>query len=100
MTAKAREESCLCHSNYCFKPFVTNNSAVNYLLESFATNSPNSSSTDAKGNLNSDSFRYTDPSEIQFFQTLSYNTAPLKIVTDSTVREVAQLMSRLVLPVH
>jgi CBS domain-containing protein len=74
---------------------------MNYLLESFATNSPNSSSTDAKGNLNSDSFRYTDQqSEIQFFQTLSYNTAPLKIVTDSTVREVAQLMSRLVLPVH
>jgi CBS domain-containing protein len=35
----------------------------------------------------SDSFRYTDQqSEIQFFQTLSYNTAPLKIVTDSTVR--------------
>jgi CBS domain-containing protein len=68
---------------------------MNYLLESFATNSPNSSPI-AKGNLNSDSFRYTDQqSEIQFFQTLSYNTAPLKIVTD-TVREVAQLMSRLI----
>jgi hypothetical protein len=40
-----------------------------------------------------DSFRYTDQ-QSKFFQTLSYNTAPLKIVTDSTVREVAQLMSR------
>jgi CBS domain-containing protein len=96
MTAKAREESVVYAIPITvFKPFVTNNSAVmNYLLESFATNSPNSSSTDAKGNLNSDSFRYTDQqSEIQFFQTLSYNTAPLKIVTDITVREVAQLMS-------
>jgi hypothetical protein len=48
---------------------------MNYLLESFATNSPNSSSTDAKGNLNSDSFRYTDQqSEIQFFK--HYLTTP------------------------
>jgi CBS domain-containing protein len=94
MTAKAREESVVYAIPIAvFKPFVTNNSAVmNYLLESFAANSPTTSSSDIKGN--SDSFRYTDQqSEIQFFQTLSYNTAPLKITTDNIVREVAQLMS-------
>jgi CBS domain-containing protein len=75
MTAKAREESVVVF-NYCFKPFVTNNSAVmNYLLESFATNSPNSSSTDAK-NLNSDSFRYTDQqSEILSNTILQHRTS-------------------------
>lgn len=96
MTAKAREESVVYAIPIAvFKPFVTHNAAVmNYLLESFAANSTTASSTDAKGNLNSDSFRYTDQqSEIQFFQTLSYNSAPLKITTDNTIKEVAQLMS-------
>ncbi len=96
MTAKAREESIVYAIPIAvFKPFVTNNTAVmNYLLESFAANSASSSISNVKGNISSDSFRYTDKqSEIQFFQTLSYNTAPLKISASNAVKEVAQLMS-------
>ncbi|MDG2431367.1 DUF294 nucleotidyltransferase-like domain-containing protein [Flavobacterium sp.] len=96
MTAKAREESIVYAIPIdVFKSFVNNNTAVmNYLLESFAANNPASGATNNNGNLNTDSIRYTDQqSEIQFFQSLSYNTAPLKITATNSVKEVAQLMS-------
>jgi CBS domain-containing protein len=40
-----------------------------------------------RGIFSSDSIHYTDNSpEIQFFQTLSYNTSPLKIATTNLVK--------------
>ncbi len=94
MTAKAREESVVFAIPIAaFRPFVASNSDVlNFLLESFATNTINPE--DNRGNTLSDSFGYGGQrSEIQYFQSLSYNKAPLKAQPSITVREAAQLMT-------
>ena len=96
MTAKAREE-CVVYAIpiATFRPFVAQNSEVlNFLLESFANNSNNPSDRDNKGKLLSDNVIFTgQQSEIQYFQTLSYNKTPLKTTASSLVREVAQMMT-------
>jgi CBS domain-containing protein len=55
---------------------------LNSLLENFATNTSDSK-TKIRGNSISDSVFYTDQqSEMQFFQSLSYNTTPLTTTID------------------
>jgi CBS domain-containing protein len=97
MTAKAREESIVYAIPIAvFRPFVANNTDVlNFLLENFATNTPNSKGNEnSYGSLISDSVFYTDQqSEMQYFQSLSYNTAPLTTTTTTLVKDVAQLMA-------
>ncbi|TDD94883.1 DUF294 nucleotidyltransferase-like domain-containing protein [Flavobacterium cellulosilyticum] len=97
MTAKAREESIIYAIPIAtFRTFVTHNSNVlEYLLESFASNSSNPNEIEnLHGKLVSDNIYYSDQkSEMQYFQSLSYNTTPLKITTSSIVQEVAQLMT-------
>lgn len=97
MTAKAREESIVYAIPIAvFRPFVANNTDVlNFLLENFATNTPNSKGNkNSYGSLISDSVFYTDQqSEMQYFQSLSYNTAPLTTTTATLVKDVAQLMA-------
>lgn len=97
MTAKAREESIVYAIPIAiFRPFLANNTEVlNFLLENFATNTPNSKdSENLRGNIISDAVFYTDQqSEMQFFQTLSYNTNPLTTTVDGIVKDVAQLMA-------
>ena len=96
MTAKAREESILYAIPItAFKPFVAKNAAVlEFLLESFATNTGNPSDIENKGKFISDTIVYADKkSEIQFFQSLSYNKTPLKITSLIAVNQVAQLMN-------
>lgn len=97
MTAKAREESIVYAIPIAtFRPFVANNSEVlNFLLESFATNTRNPNDKEnLRGNLISDNVFYTDQqSEMQYFQTLSYNNSPLIAETTSLVKDVAQLMT-------
>ena len=47
-----------------------------------------------KGKLISDKVFYSDQqSEMQYFQSLTYNNSPLKTVASSTAKEVAQLMT-------
>ena len=95
MTAKAREE-CVIYAIpiATFRPFVAQNSEVlNFLLESFANNSNNPSDQN-KGKLLSDNVVFSNQqSEIQYFQSLSYNKTPLKASAISLVKDVAQMMT-------
>ena len=97
MTAKAREESIIYAIPIStFRPFVANNSEVlNFLLESFAVNTRNPKDKENLiGKLISDNVFYSDQqSEMQYFQSLAYNTAPLKTTGTAIVKDVAQLMT-------
>ena len=97
MTAKAREESIVYAIPIAtFRPFVANNSEVlDFLLESFASNSNNyKDKENLRGKLISDNVFYSDQqSEMQYFQSLSYNKAPLTTTTNDIVSEVAQVMT-------
>ena len=97
MIAKAREESIVYAIPIAtFRPFVVNNSEVlNFLLESFATNTRNPKDKENLiGKLISDNVFYSDQqSEMQYFQSLSYNISPLKASITAIVQEVAQLMT-------
>jgi CBS domain-containing protein len=96
MTAKARED-CIVYAIpiATFRPFVAQNSEVlNFLLESFANNTSNPADKENRGKLLSDNVAYTSkPTEIQYFQTLSYNKTPLKVNPTHSIKDVAQLMS-------
>jgi CBS domain-containing protein len=96
MTAKAREDSVIYAIPIrVFKPFVSQNpSVLDFLLESFASNTKNSFDRENKTKLITDTV-YTDhtSNEIQFFQNLSYHRTPLKIEITSTAKDVAQLMT-------
>jgi hypothetical protein len=96
MTARAREESIIYAIPIAtFRPFVAQNSEVlNFLLESFANNTSNPSDIENKGKLLSDNIAFSSkPTEIQYFQTLSYNRSPLKIAQNALIKDVAQLMT-------
>lgn len=97
MTAKAREESIVYAIPIAtFRPFVVNNSEVlNFLLESFATNTRNPKDKEnSRGKLISDNVFYSDQqSEMQYFQSLSYNNSPLKTTITAVVQDVAQQMT-------
>lgn len=97
MTAKAREETIVYAIPIAtFRPFVANNAEVlNFLLESFASNTSNPNDKEnSRGKLLSDNVFYSEQqSEIQYFQSLSYNKFPLRATRTSIVKEVAQLMT-------
>ncbi|TRX42940.1 DUF294 nucleotidyltransferase-like domain-containing protein [Flavobacterium restrictum] len=97
MTAKAREESIVYAIPIAtFRPFVANNTLVlNFLLESFATNTPNHHDKEnLRGKLISDNVFYSDQqSEIQYFQSLTYNTSPLTVLTTAVIKDIAKLMT-------
>jgi len=97
MTAKAREESIIyAIPIVTFRPFVANNSEVlNYLLESFAVNTRNPKDKENLiGKLISDTVYYSDQqSEMQYFQTLSYNLTPLIAKKTTTAQEASLLMT-------
>lgn len=97
MTAKAREDSIVyAIPIITFRPFVAQNSEVlNFLLESFAANSNNPADHQNKRKLMSDNVVFSNnrPSEIQYFQSLSYNKLPLKTSRESLVIDVAQMMT-------
>ncbi len=97
MTAKAREESIVYAIPIAtFRPFVANNPEVlNFLLESFATNTYNRNDKEnLNGKLISDTVFYSaQQSEMQYFQSLSYSNSPLKVTVNSVIMDVAQLMT-------
>lgn len=100
MTAKAREE-CLVYAIpiATFRPFVAQNSEVlNFLLESFATNSTNPGDLETKGKLLSDNVILgNQQSDIHLFQSLVYTKTPLVCSPMHLVKEIAQLMTENVL---
>lgn len=96
MTAKAREDSVVYAIPIAvFKPFVAQNSQVlDFLLESFATNTRNPFDKENRGKLITDNV-YTEnqQNEIQYFQSLAYNKTPLKVSNTAIVKDTAQLMT-------
>jgi len=97
MTAKAREESIIyAIPIVTFRPFVANNSDVlNFLLESFATNTWNPKEKEnLRNKLASDNVLYVDQqSEMQYFQSLTYNRSPVTATIDDSAKDVAFLMT-------
>lgn len=97
MTAKAREESIIYAIPIAvFRPFVANNADVlDFLLHSFATNTSNPNDKEnLRGKLISDNVFYSDQqSEMQYFQSLTYNLTPLIALPTSVVQEAAQIMT-------
>lgn len=97
MTATAREESIVYAIPIAtFRPFVANNPKVlDFLLESFATNTTNSKDREnIRGKLISDNIFYSDQqSEIMNFQPLSYNKSPLTSTINDVIKDVAQAMT-------
>ena len=97
MTAKAREESIIYAIPIAiFRPFVANNSEVlDFLLHSFATNTSNPTDKEnLSGKLVSDNVYFSNQqSEMQYFQSLTYNIAPITATLSSIVQEAAQLMT-------
>ncbi|CAM2899750.1 CBS domain-containing protein [Flavobacterium succinicans] len=97
MTAKAREESIVYAIPIAvFRPFVSNNSMVlNFLLESFAATSRFSNDKDKYGNamISDNVFFPEQQSEIQYFQSLSYNTSPLTTTSKTVIKDIAQIMT-------
>jgi CBS domain-containing protein len=96
MTAKAREDSIVYAIPIgVFKPFVAQNPQVlDFLLESFATNTRNPFDKENRGKLITDNV-YTEgqQNEIQYFQSLAYNKTPLKVSVSAIVKDTAQLMT-------
>ncbi|WP_162128195.1 DUF294 nucleotidyltransferase-like domain-containing protein [Flavobacterium phycosphaerae] len=96
MTAKAREDSIVYAIPInVFKPFVAQNSQVlDFLLESFATNTRNPFDKENRGKLITDNV-YTEnqANEIQYFQSLAYNKTPIKIAATTIIKDAAQLMT-------
>lgn len=95
MTAKAKDD-CIVYAIpiTTFKPYVSQNQEIlDFLLESFATNSKNQADKQAKGLL-SDTVAFNEnQSDMLYFQTLIYNRNPLKVSTTTSIRDVAQLMT-------
>ena len=79
MTAKAREETILYAIPIeIFKPYVSQNQDVlNFLLESFASNTRNPHSKENKGKLISENVIYNEQTaEIQYYQPIKYTKNP------------------------
>lgn len=97
MTAKAREESIIYAIPIAvFRPFVANNTEVlDFLLQSFATNTSNPTDKEnIGGKLISDNVYFSNQqSEMQYFQLLNYNNAPLKVTTTTLIQDVAKRMT-------
>lgn len=77
-----------------FKPFIANNTKIlDFLLQSFASASSDSTENLGIGFSNEGGKLYESQSEIQFFQTLEYNKKPLLVTSDESIQEVAQKMT-------
>jgi len=95
MTAKAREESILYAIPIeVFKPYVSQNQDVlNFLLESFASNTRNPHSKENKGKLISENVIYNEQTtEIQYYQPIKYTKNPIIAKATHVIRDIAQKM--------
>lgn len=98
MTAKAREESILYAIPIeVFKPYVSkNNEVLNFLLESFASNTRNPHDKNNKGKLISENVIYNEQSaEIQYYQPIKYTKNPFTAKSTHIVKDIAQKMTDL-----
>jgi CBS domain-containing protein len=98
MTAKSREESILYAIPIeIFKPYVSqNNEVLNFLLESFASNTRNPHDKNNKGKLISENVIYSEQSaEIQYYQPIKYTKNPFTAKSTHIVKDIAQKMTEL-----
>ena len=98
MTAKSREESILYAIPIeVFKPYVSqNNEVLNFLLESFASNTRNPHDKNNKGKLISENVIYNEQSaEIQYYQPIKYTKNPFTAKSTHIVKDIAQKMTDL-----
>lgn len=97
MTARAREESLLYAIPIeVFRPYVSQNQEVlNFLLESFASNTRNPYDPDNKGKLISENVIYDEQSsELQYFQPIAYTKKPITANRKDIIKQVAQTMTQ------
>lgn len=97
MTAKAREESLLYAIPIeVFKPFVSQNQEVlQFLLQSFASNTRNPYDKENKGKLISENVIYNEPnSEIQYYKPISYTKNPISASSNDTIEQIAKVMTQ------
>lgn len=98
MSAKAREETILYAIPIeAFKPYVSKNQDVlNFLLESFASNTRNPHRKENKGKLISENVIYNEQSaEIQYYQPIKYSKNPITAKATHIVKDIAQKMTDL-----
>lgn len=96
MIAKAREESILYAIPIdVFKPFISRNQDVlQFLLESFASNTRNPYDKINKGKLISENVVYSEQvNEIQYYQPIKYTQNPITASGQDIVKFVAKTMS-------
>ncbi|MGV7106133.1 DUF294 nucleotidyltransferase-like domain-containing protein [Flavobacterium sp. U410] len=96
MTAKAREESIVYAIPIeVFRPVVMKNSGVlDFLLQSFASNTRNPLDKKNKGKLISENVIYDEQkNEIQYYQPINYTKNPITASATDIVKFVAQTMS-------
>lgn len=96
MNAKAREESIIYAIPITvFKPIVAQNANVlEFLLQSFASNTRNPLDKNHKGKLLSENVIHDDSkSEIQYYQPIHYTKNPVTAAASDIVKYVAQTMS-------
>lgn len=96
MTAKAREE-CILYAIpiAIFKPIAMQNTEVlNFLLQSFASNTRNPLDKKNKGKLISENVIYNDnANDIVYFQPINYSKNPVTASSNDIVKYVAQTMA-------
>ncbi|MEZ4837640.1 DUF294 nucleotidyltransferase-like domain-containing protein [Flavobacterium sp.] len=97
MTAKAREESLLYAIPIeVFKQYVSQNvDVLNFILESFASNTRNPYDKEHKGKLISENVIYSEQSsEIQYFQPIAYTKNPITVSRKDSIKLVATIMTQ------
>lgn len=96
MNATSRDECVLLALPiHVFRPFLAQNEQIlNFLLESFASNTKNALDKENLNKIISETELFSEtPSDNSFLQTLNYNENPIKVSRESTIRDVAQKMT-------
>jgi CBS domain-containing protein len=98
MEAMAKEECVLYAIPFeAFKELLLNNKMVmDFLLESFASNTRNPKASESKGKLLSSNYNSSEEanSELDFFQQAFYTKNPICLTPTKTVQEAAYIMNK------
>lgn len=95
MNAKAREESLvLAIPIDVFKPLMgSNNEILDFLLESFVSNTKTTYLNENQSKMSENINLKENQQDTLYFQNLDYNKNPLKVESNSRIKEVSQLMT-------
>ncbi|MFP9098455.1 DUF294 nucleotidyltransferase-like domain-containing protein [Flavobacterium sp. RHBU_24] len=96
MTARAREEAVLYAIPISvFEPYIAaNRQVLNFMLESFASQTRNPLDKERSGRLLSENTIYNDQEvDLQYFQPLKYNRTPITANPDDVLMYIAKTMA-------